>query len=265
MTARVRRAFVDLPSGVVHVAEAGAGAPVLLLHQTPRSWDEYRDVLPLLGRRARAIAVDTPGYGDSSRPPWPLAIERLAAVLVDLLDALEIERAAVVGHHTGGVIALELAASRPERVERLVLSSTPLVDAAFRRSREETGPVVDAAEPSDDGSHAVALWRGRMPFYPPGRRDLLTRFLVDALRAGDLAADGHRVVAAYRMEERLPLVRCPVLLVGATADPFAYRDLRPLAERLPGSRVVELEGGMVPLPDQLPAEFAAAVETFLAA
>jgi pimeloyl-ACP methyl ester carboxylesterase len=264
MSAAVRRAFAEVSDGVVHYAEVGAGDPVLLLHQTPRSWDEYRDVLPLLGRRVRAIAMDTLGFGDSSKPPWPITIERLAGVCAQLLDALGIQRASVVGHHTGGAIALELAASRADRVDRLVLSSTPLVDEEFRRLRADAGPVVDEVEPSDDGSHAAALWRGRMGFYPPGRSDLLTRFLVDALRAGELAAEGHRAVARYVMEHRLPLVRCPVLVVAGTADPFAHPHLRPLADRLPGSRVSEIAGGMVPLPDQLPEEFAAAVLAFLA-
>ena len=62
---QVERSFVPVPSGRIHVAAAGSGAPVLLLHQTPRSWDEFRDVLPLLGRHYRAIAMDTIGYGDS--------------------------------------------------------------------------------------------------------------------------------------------------------------------------------------------------------
>ena len=47
----VERRFVTTPLGRIHVAMAGSGFPVLLLHQTPRSWDEYRDVLPLLGSR----------------------------------------------------------------------------------------------------------------------------------------------------------------------------------------------------------------------
>ncbi|HWP13047.1 MAG TPA: alpha/beta hydrolase, partial [Ramlibacter sp.] len=63
------RRFVQTPAGVLHCAIAGAGRPVLLLHQTPRSWDEYRDVLPLLGRHVQAIALDTIGFGDSCKPP----------------------------------------------------------------------------------------------------------------------------------------------------------------------------------------------------
>jgi pimeloyl-ACP methyl ester carboxylesterase len=265
VTPEVRRSFVRVAGAVVHYAEAGGGEPVLLLHQTPRSWDEYREVLPLLGRSHRGIAMDTVGFGDSTRARGrPAAIETFADSAAQLLAALGIERAAVVGHHTGGVIALELAASRPELVSRLVCSSTAFVDAEGR-ARRAARPVIDEVEPRDDGSHLVELWRGRARFYPPGRPDLLTRFAVDALRAEEPPDAGHRAVWQYRMEERIGLVRAPALLIGATDDPFAYPHLRQLAAALPGAKVVELEGGMVPLPDQLPEQFAAAVADFLSA
>ena len=94
---QVERSFVSTPSGRIHVAEAGRGAPVLLLHQTPRSWDEFRDVLPLLGRHYRAIAMDTVGYGDfDPLPQGQELIENWAKAAHELLLALEIDRAAVV-------------------------------------------------------------------------------------------------------------------------------------------------------------------------
>jgi pimeloyl-ACP methyl ester carboxylesterase len=77
----IERRFVDVPAGTIHCASCGDGRVVLLLHQTPRSWDEFRDVLPLLGRSFRAIAMDTIGCGDSSRPPLAEdSIERRAAM-----------------------------------------------------------------------------------------------------------------------------------------------------------------------------------------
>ena len=114
----IRRAFADLSVGQVHYACAGEeGAPaVLLLHQTPRSWAEYKDVMPLVARRYRAIAMDTVGFGDSAPAPWAPSIEHWAQVALELLDALGIAKADVVGHHTGGVIAVEMAAAFPERV-----------------------------------------------------------------------------------------------------------------------------------------------------
>src|ERR1700691_5936304 len=101
----VERSFISTPSGRLHLAAAGSGAPILLLHQTPRSWDEFREVLPLLGRHYRAIAVDTPGFGDSD----PLAegkasIESWAQAAHEVLAVLGIGRAALVGHHTGAAI-----------------------------------------------------------------------------------------------------------------------------------------------------------------
>lgn len=263
MSPEVERKFVRVPAGVVHCAAAGSGSPVVLFHQTPRSWDEFRDVLPLLGLTRRAIAMDTPGYGASS----PLAagedsVERWAEVAASLLDALGIERAALVGHHTGAYLATELAASRPERVSALVLSSMAIAPAQERLRHASGRAVVDDVDPSPDGSHVLELWRLRAAMYPPGT-DLLERYLIDCLTAGARAAEGHRVVARYPSEDRVREVTCPVLLIGATADPHAYPALPALQEAMPGARTVEIEGGMVPLPDQLPSEFARVVGEFL--
>jgi pimeloyl-ACP methyl ester carboxylesterase len=92
---------------------------------------------------------------------------------------------------------------------------------------------------------------------------LLDRYVIDCLKAGDLAAEGHRIVARYAAEERVPLLACPVLLIGATEDPHAFPDLDRLRAAIPQAEVAVIEGGMVPLPDQLPDRFAAAVEAFL--
>ena len=259
----VEHRFVDIPAGTIHCAIAGSGLPVVLLHQTPRSWDEYRDVLPLLAPRFRAIAIDTLGYGDSSKPPLGGdSIEQWAAAAVAALDALGVDRFALVGHHTGAVIATEIAAAWPDRVEAAVLSAPAFVDAAFR-ARHARPPRVDNVVRQADGSHLTALWRIRQPWYPEGDIDLLERFVVDAVKAGPRAAEGHAVVARYVMETRLPLVRCPVLVVAPTADPHAYPQARPLADAIAGSRYLEIEGAMVPLPDQMPQRFAAAVTEFL--
>jgi len=262
---RVRRAYAELPHGQVHYAACGAEhAPaILLLHQTPRSWAEYREVLPRLGERYRAIAMDTAGFGDSDPVPGAASIEDWARVAVQVLDALGIARAHVVGHHTGGVIAVELAARHAARVGALVLSSTPYTDAAFRRARAERPPI-DAVEPCDDGAHLAALWRKRQAFYPARRPDLLHAFVLDALKVrGDDVEGGHRAVGAYRIEDRIAAIRQPTLLIHAPDDPFAAPHTAPWRAHLPQAQAVEIAGGMVPLPDQLPDAFADAVLGFL--
>jgi pimeloyl-ACP methyl ester carboxylesterase len=260
----IRRAFADLCVGQVHHARCGSeSAPaVVLLHQSPRSWLEYREVLPLIGERYHAIAPDTPGFGDSSPLREAPSIEGWAGVMVELLDALSIARAHVVGHHTGGLIALHLAAAHASRVASLVLSSTPFTGAAFRRARAERPPI-DAVEPSGDGSHLAALWQRRQPFYPAQRPDLLEAFVRDALKVSGDVEGGHRAVAAYHMEDHIGRVTQPTLLIHATADPFASPHLAELRAQLKQSEVIDIDGGMVPLPDQCPQAFAQAVLGFV--
>ena len=259
---KVIRGFANTSKGQIHYATAGQGKPVLLLHQTPRSWDEYRDVLPILGQKYQAIAMDTVDFGDSYRLEEEPTIEIYARGVIAFLDALSIERTCIVGHHTGGVIAVEVAATYPDRVEKLVLSSTPYVDAGDRELRK-TRPAVDEVAFREDGSHLMDLWQKRMPFYPKDKPDLLRRFVLDALKVWDRVEEGHRAVGKYRMEEKAPLIKAPTLVLAGTEDPFSYPRLGPLSQSIPDCRTAEIRGGMVPMVDQMPETFAKIIMDFL--
>lgn len=260
--ANVTRAWAETPFGRVHYATAGDGPFVLLLHQTPRSWLEFVDVIPLLAPSFRVVAMDTLGFGDSDRPEGEtLTIDLMARGAVALLDALEIPRCALVGHHTGGIIGVELLATAASRFTRAVLSATPFIDSAWR-ARIGTEARIDSVTPKIDGSHLLELWGGRQPFYPSDRIDLLERFVVDALRSKWNPADGHVAVQTYRMENKVADIVAPVLLVAPMADPFVNTEVPRLGEVL-GAEVVEVAGGMIPLPDHMPVEFAEIVTRFL--
>jgi pimeloyl-ACP methyl ester carboxylesterase len=259
----IERRFVQTKRARIHLAMTGSGEPLLLLHQTPRSWAEFRDALPLVGQRYRAIAMDTVGFGDSDAlPAGEDSIESWAACAFDLLNELGIASAAIAGHHTGAAIAIEMAAARPERVRALVLSAPPYVDA-IRRAAFGDKKMIDKVSPSSDGAHLLELWQMRQPFYPSGDIDLLEGFVVDAIKAGRMAAEGHRVVNRYVMETRLPLVRCPTLVISPTADPHAHPVAGKVVRAIAGASLIEVEGAMVPFPDQMPEIFAATIVSFL--
>ena len=221
-------------------------------------------MLPILGRGRRAIAMDTRGFGDSDPlPPEAVSIEGWARAVLDLADALGLERFAVGGHHTGAVIALELAACAPGRISALALSAMSYVDAD-RRARHGARRVIDEVTARPDGGHLTELWARRAPEYPADRAIALLNALVeDALKAGPMAALGHRVVNSYRMEERIGRVACPTLVLAPKADPHAYPSARRVAAAIGGAELVEIEGAMVPFPDQMPEVFAAALAAFL--
>lgn len=257
----MRAGYADTPLGQIHYVEEGSGDAVLMLHQTPRSWKEFQYVLPLLGTTHRAIAMDTLGYGASAAPKnsGEDTVEQYADGVVALLDALGIGRVALVGHHTGGIIAVEVCSREPDRISAVVLSCTPLVDEAGRRGR----PKVDDAATHSDGDHLLELWRTRQPYYPSDRIDLLEDFMADAMSCGWRRHGGHEAVARFEMERRLPDVTAPVLVIGAPGD-VAYRDIPRWRVAFPEAQVHEIADGQVPLPEHKAAEFTAAVKSFLA-
>ncbi|MCU0974746.1 MAG: alpha/beta hydrolase [Steroidobacteraceae bacterium] len=252
----MKRRFCDTSMGQVHVVTAGEapGTPLLLLHQTPRSVDEFAEVIPLLARSRRMIAVDMPGYGCSDPVPGQPAIEDYARADLEVLDALGVERAIVVGHHTGAVIAVELAAMAPTRIERVVMSGPVYMDAA---GRAEIAQFFKQWHVAADGSHLLDKWTKMYAWLP--RADLVQRFVVDLFRAGKLSEQGHFAVAGYHMEDRLPLVRCPALLLYSERDPFATpARAEPLRQAFRPNREVTLDAGVF-VANEAPEAFARAV------
>lgn len=240
----MRRRFCDTPLGQVHCLEAGAGEgpPLLLIHQTPRSIDEYAEVAPILAARHRVVAVDTPGYGASDPVSGQPEIADYAAAITAVLDQLGIGKAVVVGHHTGALIAVEMAAASPARVDRVVLSGPIYMDAG---TRARLRPLFEQWRTRDDGSHLKRKWDALHAWLP--RPELVQRFVVDIFRAGETSEQGHIAAATYRMEDRLPLVQCPGLLIFGTGDVFApSAQAEPFRRALRPCREVTLETGIFP-------------------
>ncbi len=112
----------------MHVVEAGNGFPVLLCHGFPEIWYSWRHQLRALADAGfRAIAPDQRGYGDTDAPQAIEAytIHHLVADLTGLLDALDVEKAAIVGHDWGGLVVWQMALLAPHRVAAVVGVNTP--------------------------------------------------------------------------------------------------------------------------------------------
>jgi pimeloyl-ACP methyl ester carboxylesterase len=116
----VSHRFVEVNGVRFHVAEAGDGPPLVLLHGWPQHWWCWRRMLPELARRYRVMAPDLRGFGWSGAPPGDYAKATLAADVLGLLDAYGLERVRVIGHDWGGYVAMLLALEHPERVTRLL-------------------------------------------------------------------------------------------------------------------------------------------------
>lgn len=112
----------------MHIAEAGEGPLVLLLHGFPESWYSWRHQLTALAEAGfHAVAPDQRGYGQTDRPE-PIeqyTILHLVGDAIGLLDALGDEQAVVVGHDWGAILAWNTALLRPDRVRGVVGMSVP--------------------------------------------------------------------------------------------------------------------------------------------
>lgn len=111
----------------MHYAESGpaTGTPVVLIHGFPQTWYEWRHQLPALAAAGfHAIAPDTRGFGATDKPRGPYSRKLLADDITGLLDALGIEKAHIVGHDWGGIIAFKFACDHTRRLDRLVLIDT---------------------------------------------------------------------------------------------------------------------------------------------
>lgn len=255
----MRKAYADIPFGQIHYVEEGKGECVLLLHQSPLSLDEYRDVIPILGEKYRVVAMDTPGYGNSDGLKSYMPMEGYSRCVSDFMDALGIPKASVVGSHTGAAIAVELAVTAPERVEKLILNGCPEYEPEVRKSRlvdTKYDPIKIAA----DGSHFLRIWQIAKDWSPNFTLESWHRWVVDYLNAGEF--DAHQALFRYLIEERLPLVKMPTLFISGTEDVFHHR-LTASANLIPGSKTKIIEGGGIVIGYERAESFAQAIREFL--
>ena len=262
----------------MHVERYGhGGAPILLIHGFGTCSFLWRDVGPALALSNRtAFAVDLFGYGESDRPfDAQFGIEAQSEYLDRALTALRLSKATIVGIDLGGAIAMHLAYTRPERVERLVLVNAIAFDDV----------------PADDiktmqrntGRYALRVSRGILGAAPL-MRELLERSvskpenmpesLVARYLAPYVGQDGlnHLLGLARSVDEddmadiELGQIDCPTMIVWGDRDAFVSPKLGDrLADTIPGSRLVRLPGTGRLVPEEAPDTLANMILEFVGA
>jgi pimeloyl-ACP methyl ester carboxylesterase len=111
----VTHRYVDAGGVRLHVAEAGEGPPVLLLHGWPQHWWIWRKVIPALAQERRVICPDLRGFGWSDAPSGRYEIQTLADDILALLDEMNLDQVELIGHDWGGYAGFLLCLKAPER------------------------------------------------------------------------------------------------------------------------------------------------------
>jgi 2-hydroxy-6-oxonona-2,4-dienedioate hydrolase len=257
-------ALVDTRCGPIEVQQAGAGAPLLMIHGSGGGHDQGMDwAAPLVRHGIRVIAVSRFGYLRTPRPA-DASPEAQADAHVCLLDALGLAKAAVMGVSAGGASALQMALRHPERVSALVL----VVPIAWK-----PGDVADSAQPVSDAKDewllrllgsdflywsALQLARDQVFRHvlatPPELihaasaaeqarvNALAERVLPVSIRARGLREDT-RLGKGLR-PAALEVIRVPTLAISARDDGFGtYAGAQYTASRIPGAKFLGFDSG----------------------
>jgi len=120
----VRHRFIEAGGVRIHVAEAGAGPALLLLHGEPQHWYAWRHVIPRIADRYRVICPDLRGMGWSDAPPSGYDKDQMASDMLSVLDALDLHEVRLAGHDYGGIVGFLMCLRAPQRIARFLALST---------------------------------------------------------------------------------------------------------------------------------------------
>ncbi|MBD2166375.1 alpha/beta hydrolase [Calothrix membranacea FACHB-236] len=269
MSQRIKRAFLDTEDGQILYRIGGEGEAILLLHMTPRSSDEFKELMPSLAATNLVIAMDLMGLGDSDKPPRVYSVADYAKNAIALLDELGIKKASIFGSLTGGYIAGEVAAAYPERVQKLILCNVVGFDA------EEQDKILQqysqGYQVQEDGSHLMKRWLARANYVGTG--ELNHRCVLDDLKSFGSTIYPGVAVANYCLSapERFRLINSPTLIMSGdkVLEPLEKAGLAKaenqswLKEVISHSQSVELEGGNLWMVNQMSTEILKLLVNFL--
>ncbi len=271
----MRGEFVDVGGARLYYYAAGTrgkGEPVVFVHGLPTSSHLWRDVVPLMPGGHRMVVLDLLGFGRSDRPNGQdLSIKGHGERLVALLDALRIERAAMVGHDVGGGITQYLAVRHPTRVTRLALIDSVAFDewptrelklakASLPLTRHLPATWILSIMRTDllrgyvdreKGEHSLEQYS--RPFTSPEGRDVFVEHMM-AMTSADTVA----------LEPRLGDIVAPTAIIWGAHDPFLDPSIgRKLQEAIPDATLDVLPDVRHFTPEESPDAIASILEQWL--
>jgi pimeloyl-ACP methyl ester carboxylesterase len=253
---REHQRWVSVDGRPVNTIDLGEGPPLVFVHCLAGRWANWLEQLPVFAAEHRVIAMDLPGFGHSPMPREEISISSYARLLDGLLDELQIDAAAVVGHSLGGFVSAELAIAFPARVERLVLMSPAGLSTYLSPGTTRALSTVRRFEPVFAACTAWGAANADTIARRAGLRELVLSSvtshpgLLGAPLAAELVRGGGRpgfagaleALATYSVRDRLPEIACPTLIVWGDHDRLVpVRDADVYAELIPDSRRVVYE------------------------
>lgn len=218
----IERHYVNCRFGQLHVHSARpknpaqqTQNPILCFHPSPASGWYYRDMIANLGQDRLAMAVDTPGYGESDRPPVVPKMSDYSGAMADAIKAMDFggdknyAKVDLLGYHTGCIIAVDLAIEYPDIVRRLCLVAVPYYESEERQkemlARQNRAPY------TEEGERVFELWSNTVKRRAEGvSLEQAIKIFQERMRGGDKEWWAYQSVFTYPSKERFPMVTQPM-------------------------------------------------------
>ena len=216
-----------------------AGPPLVLASSLGTTWELWDAQLPSLVEDFRVVRYDHPGHGRSPIPDASLTVESLADGVVELIDALDLERVSFCGLSLGGMVGMALALRAPERVDRLVLCCTAAhlgpVDGWYERAEVVRARGTSAIADAVLGRWFTQRFRDESPVTTARFREMLERTPAEGYAACCEA------IARWDARSDVSAIRAPTLVISGDDDVAAPpQDGAFLAGSIPGAELTVL-------------------------
>lgn len=254
----MERLSLKLDVGRLSYVTQGQGPALLLLHSlglSARSWDK---VLEPLAQSYTVYALDMLGHGYSDKPPSNYLVEDYARSVVAFMNQLGLGKVVLCGNSVGALITLEIAATYPQHVGRLILVGCPARDTWERMERLTLAALDYDAEGNPKAFSIADLDM----FYAHPTPELLEWVNQQRVKAGVWVKKTVIAVSLYDVLPKLPLVRCPTLVLFGSQDTLREKE-KTLLEGIKGANhALVADAGHVPQVER-PQAFLQEVNRFL--
>lgn len=225
--APLKEGFADSHGVKIHFMTQGQGPLLVLIHGFPDFWYSWRDQIPALAKQFQVVAIDQRGYNLSDKPEGVenYTIDKLVEDVHAVLKHFKKEKAVIVGHDWGGMVAWTFAMTHPDKTDRLIVLNLPhpkglqreLANNPEQQKNSQYARNFQAAE-------AASIVKPEMLVFWVKEPDAREKYL-EALRRSSIEGMLNYYKAnyprqPYKDERTFPPVKCPVLLIHGLEDQY---------------------------------------------
>ena len=219
--------FVDSQGVRIHYITLGKGPLIILIHGFPDFWYSWRDQIPALAKHFQVVAVDQRGYNKSDQPKGveSYTVDKLVQDVEAVLKHVKQDKAVIVGHDWGGLVAWTFAMSHPEKTDRLIVLNLPhpkglLRELAHNPQQQKNSQYArDFQKPEAAAKlkpEFLAFWVKE----PEARKKYVEAFCRSSIEGMLNYYKANYPKESDKEDRDFPPVKCPVLIIHGLKDPY---------------------------------------------